>query len=209
VPQSCAAGQPRANDWLTGGGTLRYRAMSMLSWIRAMKRSPCSTHFECAIPNRCGRRSPAMPLAIAFMLGAFCVAPPASAGLYKWVDSNGRVVYSDQPPAGDFKVETISGPPPPANPGAPQELANKQLESKKQQTEAAANAKKAVQQRADAERRVDACREARAEVARMSADQVLVYTLNEKGEQVLLNSADRKRRRDAAETFIKGNCPQG
>ncbi len=92
-----------------------------------------------------------MPLAVAFVLAAFCAAQPALGALYKWVDSNGRVVYSDQPPTGDVKVETISGPPPPANPNAPQELANKQMESRKQQTEAAASAKKAVQQRADAE----------------------------------------------------------
>jgi hypothetical protein len=118
-------------------------------------------------------------------------------------------VYSDQPPTGDVKVETISGPPPPSNPNAPQDLANKQLESKKQQTEAAVNAKKAQQQRADVEKRVDACKEARAEVARMAADQVLLYTINEKGEQVFMNDADRKRRREAAEVFIRGNCPQG
>ncbi len=33
--------------------------------------------------------------------------------------------------------------------------------------------------------------------------------MNEKGEQVFMNDAERKRRREAAEMFIKGNCPQG
>ena len=174
-----------------------------------MNRSPRSTMFDCAIQRQRSRRIQAMPLAIAVVLGAFCVAQPALGALYKWVDANGRVVYSDQPPTGDIKVETISGPPPPSNPNAPQDLANKQLDSKKQQTEAAANAKKAQAQRADVERRVDACKEARAEVARMAADQVLLYTINEKGEQVFMNDADRKRRREAAELFVKGNCPQG
>jgi Domain of unknown function (DUF4124) len=174
-----------------------------------MNHSPCSTTFECTIENQRSRRSRAMPLAIAIVLGTFCVAQPALGALYKWVDANGRVVYSDQPPSGDIKVETISGPPPPSNPNAPQDLANKQLESKKQQTEAVTNAKKAVQQRADVERRVDACREARAEVSRLSTDQILLYNLNEKGEQVFLNDAERKRRREAAELFVKGNCPQG
>jgi len=159
--------------------------------------------------GRRSRRSPVRPLVNAIVLGTFCVAQPAQGALYKWVDANGRVVYSDQPPAGDIKVETISGPPPPSNPNAPKDLANKQLESKKQQTEAAANAKTAVQQRADAEKRVEACRDARAEVARMAADQILLYTINEKGEQVFLNDADRKRRRETAELFIKNNCPQG
>jgi hypothetical protein len=174
-----------------------------------MNHSPCSTTFECTIKSQCSRRTRAIPLAIAVVLAAFCVAQPALGALYKWVDANGRVVYSDQPPTSDVKVETISGPPPPSNPNAPQDLANKQLESKKQQAEAATNAKKAMQQRADLERRVDACKEARAEVARMAADQVLLYTINEKGEQVFMNDADRKRRRETAELFIKGNCPQG
>ena len=174
-----------------------------------MNHSPCSTTFECTFESQRSRRSIAVPLAIAIVLGTFCVAQPALGALYKWVDANGRVVYSDQPPTGDVKVETISGPPPPSNPNAPQDLANKQLESKKQQTEAATNAKKAQAQRADVERRADACKEARAEVARMAADQVLLYSINEKGEQVVMNDADRKRRRETAELFIKGNCPQG
>jgi len=174
-----------------------------------MNRSPRSTMFDCAIQRQRSRRSPALPLAIALVLGTFCMAQPALGALYKWVDANGRVVYSDQPPTGDIKVETISGPPPPSNPNATQDLANKQLESKKQQAEVAADTKKAAQQRVDAERRLTSCREARAEVSRLSADQILLYNLNEKGEQVFLNDAERKRRREAAELFVKGNCPQG
>lgn len=174
-----------------------------------MNHSPCSTTFECTIENQRSRRSRAMPLAIAILLGTFCVAQPAFGALYKWVDANGRVVYSDQPPTGDYKVETISGPPPPTNPNAPQDLANKQLENKKQQADVASDAKKAAQQRVDAERRLSSCREARAELTRLSADQILLYTVNEKGEQVFMNDAERKRRRDATELFIKGNCPQG
>lgn len=175
-----------------------------------MNRSPFTTTRECPIDNRFRRgRSSVMPLAAAIVLAAFCAVQPALGALYKWVDANGRVVYSDQPPTGDVKVETISGPPPPSNPNAPAELANKQFESRKQQTEAAASAKKAVQQRADAEKRLDACREARAELTRLSADQVLLYSVNEKGEQVFMNDTERKRRRDATEVFIKGNCPKG
>jgi hypothetical protein len=175
-----------------------------------MNRSPCTTTRDCPSDDGPGRRrSSVVPLAVAIVLAAFCAAQPALGALYKWVDANGRIVYSDQPPTGDVKVETISGPPPPSNPNAPAELANKQFENRKQQTEAAAGAKKAMQQRADAEKRLDACREARAELTRLSADQVLLYTVNEKGEQVFMNDAERKRRREATEVFIKGNCPKG
>jgi len=172
-----------------------------------MSRSPHNTVIRCATQGPRSRRSPILALAVVIVAGAFCVALPASGALYKWVDANGRIVYSDQPPAGDVKVETISGPPPPSNPGAPQDLANKQLENKKQQAEIAADTKKAAQQRVDAERRLSSCREARAELSRLSADQILLYTVNEKGEQIFMNDAERKRRRDATELFIKGNCP--
>ena len=50
-------------------------------------------------------------------------AAPASAAIYKWTDANGRVVYSDQPPPANVKVEAIAPPPPPANPNAVKELA--------------------------------------------------------------------------------------
>src|SRR4029453_18753239 len=67
---------------------------------------------------------------------------------YKWTDANGRVVYSDQPPLGDVKIETLQGPPPPANPNAVKEMAVKDLELKKRQTDAVEKDKKADPQRA-------------------------------------------------------------
>jgi hypothetical protein len=175
-----------------------------------MNRSPSSNWRECAMQGRPGRaRISILPLAFAIMLGAFVAAAPASGALYKWTDANGRVVYSDQPPPGDMKVDVIAGPPPPSNPNAAKDLANKEVESKKQQQEAAANSKKALQQRADAEKRVDACKSARAEISRLAADQIILYSVNEKGETIVMNDADRRRRRETLETFIRTNCPQG
>lgn len=147
-----------------------------------------------------------MSIATALAIAAL-VALPAQAALYKWIDASGRVVYSDQPPPGDVKVETIAGPAPPANPNAVKDLANKEMDTKKQAQEAAANAKKAMAQRADAEKRGDACREARAELSRLAADQVLLYSVNEKGEPVMMNDAERRRRRENTELFLKSNCP--
>jgi hypothetical protein len=45
-----------------------------------------------------------------------CVALPVSAQLYKWVDSDGRVQYSDKPPPSNIKAEKLSAP---ARAGAP------------------------------------------------------------------------------------------
>mgnify|MGYP003693546373 CR=1 FL=1 len=72
------------------------------------------SHFLCNIPREsAAQRSPrraqrsTVPLALAIVLGTFCVISPAGSALYKWTDANGRVVYSDQPPPGDVKVERI------------------------------------------------------------------------------------------------------
>ncbi len=43
---------------------------------------------------------------IGVFIVACCFASVASAGLYKWVDENGRVNYSDSPPA-HVKAETL------------------------------------------------------------------------------------------------------
>lgn len=167
---------------------------------------PCGTGRERALSGSRHRPRWAAPVALAVALGALVVLP-ASGALYKWTDANGRVVYSDQPPAGDIKVETISSPPPPANPNAGKELANKELDLKKQQAANADNAKKAVQVRVDAERSVAACKDARAQLSVLASDQVLVSKVNEKGENVFIDEVERRNRRSSLETYIKANCP--
>jgi hypothetical protein len=175
-----------------------------------MNRYPSSIRRECVTQGRPGRaRLSVGPLVLALMLGALAAAAPAWGALYKWTDANGRIVYSDQPPPGDVKVDVIAGPAPPSNPNAAKDMANKEVETKKQQQEAAANSKKAMQQRADAEKRLDACKSARAEITRLAADQIILYSVNEKGETIVMNDADRRRRRETLETFLRANCPQG
>jgi hypothetical protein len=41
---------------------------------------------------------------------ALCVALPASAQMYKWVDSEGKVQYSDKPPPSNIKTEKLRVP---------------------------------------------------------------------------------------------------
>lgn len=47
---------------------------------------------------------------------ALCVALPASAQMYKWVDANGKVHYSDKPPPSNIKTEKLREPARPAPP---------------------------------------------------------------------------------------------
>ncbi len=59
-------------------------------------------------------------LAVAISL-ALCAALPASAQMYKWVDANGKVHYSDKPPPSNVKTEKLREPARPAAPPAASE----------------------------------------------------------------------------------------
>ncbi len=128
--------------------------------------------------------------------------------MYKWVDENGRVVYSDQPPPANVKSEIVKPPPPPANPNAAKELADKELEIKQRDKKRAEEAQAAEKARADAERRRENCVQARGQL----------QALQQKGEA---SSATTKRarrhlpRRDARreaierqQQAVRENCPR-
>lgn len=131
---------------------------------------------------------------------------PAAAALYKWTDANGRVVYSDQPPNADVKVETVNGPPPPANPNAVKELAQKDAELKKRQSEKIEAAAKADKDRATKDKRMEECARVAAGIRQLSWGQVVIYRTNEKGEQVPMDDAARQKERARLEAWQKENC---
>src|SRR5438067_10867100 len=86
---------------------------------------------------------------------ALIPAATGAAALYKWTDASGRIVYSDQPPPGNVKSEILKGPPPPANPNAVKDLANKELEYKQRQLDKAEANAKAEKDTAAAKARTD------------------------------------------------------
>ncbi|HTI46774.1 MAG TPA: DUF4124 domain-containing protein [Casimicrobiaceae bacterium] len=150
-----------------------------------------------------------MPTTIrAAALGAaLClIALPAAAALYKWVDANGRTVYSDQPPNANVKVETVNGPPPPGNPNAAKELAQKDAELKKRQSDRAAVTAKAEKERAATEKRAEECTRVASALQQLSWGQVVIYRANEKGEQVPMDDAARAKERARLEAWQKENC---
>jgi hypothetical protein len=134
---------------------------------------------------------------------------PATATLYKWTDANGRVVYSDQPPAGNIKSEIMQGPPPPANPAAVKDLTKQETEFKKRQLDAAESAKKSDTLRADQVKRNEACTRALAQARMLAATEVPIMRRNDKGEDVFMDDATRRRERMEVDIWVKGNCTAG
>lgn len=147
----------------------------------------------------------AMSLLAAFACAAMSL--PAAAALYKWTDTNGRVVYSDQPPTGNVKYETVStSGAAPSNPEAVREMAQKDLELKRRAKDAAEKDQKAEAQRIETAKRVEMCQRAQSNVKQLSADQVALVRYNEKGEMVYVDDAQRRKERADIEAWMKANC---
>jgi Skp family chaperone for outer membrane proteins len=147
----------------------------------------------------------ALLLAAAALL--LLAAPAARAALYKWTDANGRVIYSDQPPNGNFKVEAINGPPPPSNPNAVKELANKEAELKQNKMLRADEEAKAAKAKVDTDKKREQCTRVRGQVTMMQNDQnVLLFRSNEKGEPVYMDDVARRKERDQLEGWLRDNC---
>ena len=99
---------------------------------------------------------------------ALSAALPAHAQMYKWVDSAGRVQYSDNPPAGvnaepvKSRVSSVQS----ATPSQPESAADKEQAFRKRQAEAEGAAKKQDQRQQESR---EACTSARSRLAGLEA----------------------------------------
>jgi flagellar basal body rod protein FlgG len=158
----------------------------------------------CASRHRPALRGAALALLVC---GSLALPAASSAALYKWVDANGRVVYSDQPPTGNVKAEIVQGAPPPSNPNAVKEMAAKEAEFKKRQLDATENTKKAETQRAENTKRGEQCVRTQTQIKQLAAEQIGLVRYNEKGEIVYIDDATRRKEREQLELWVKANCP--
>lgn len=148
----------------------------------------------------------ALRACLPFALGALVLAP-AHAALYKWTDANGRVVYSDQPPMGNYKTELVQGASPPSNPNAVKEMAAKEAEMKKRQQESTESTKQTDAQRLDATKRAEQCIRMQNQARQLGAEQIALVRYNAKGEMVYIDDATRRKERAETEAWVKTNCP--
>ena len=142
---------------------------------------------------------------LAFALVAGTYGAAASAALYKWTDANGRVVYSDQPPMNAAKAEQLRGAPPPANPNAAKELAQREAEFRKRQADAAKAEEKAGKDRVGAENRAEACAQAKGQLRQLGESQLAIYRYNEKGEREVMDDDARAREAAKINAWLRDN----
>lgn len=144
---------------------------------------------------------------------AAILAAPAAAQIYQWRDADGRVHYSDVPPAqGDAKTVR-----PAARPGAgpaadtapegpkPKTLAEKELEFRQRRAAAAEAETKAAQEQAQAAERQRACEQARSQLAALRSGQRLVR-FNSKGEREFVDEASRAAEVEQTQKYIDSTC---
>jgi type IV secretory pathway VirB10-like protein len=148
-----------------------------------------------------------MRLIALLCFGALSLAAAAE-GMYKWVDENGKTHYSDSPPPDDKKATKIDiKPTPPSGPVTQQpDWKQKELDQRTQhiQKEQADKAKSAKDEKEQAERH-DRCVEARRRLNILQAGRP-VFTVNDKGERIYLEDADRARETEALKDRIDKNC---
>jgi hypothetical protein len=139
------------------------------------------------------------------LAAAALTASPALAATYKWTDANGHVVYSDQPPPGNIKSELIGPAPPPSNPNAVKDMAQKDLELQKRQKDRADAAGKAEKAREVDTRRRDLCLTVRGRLKDMNEGKP-VYRYDASGARVILNTAERAAEMDKELAAEKTYC---
>lgn len=119
---------------------------------------------------------------------------PAYAQLYKWVDEQGNVHYSDQPAEGKTKSKSkleIPNQPGAANSAdSSQTWQEKELEFQKRKSSAAANEAKKQKEAQEAKTKLENCESAKQNLSRLE-NVAPVYTFNEKNGRTYLNEAQR------------------
>ncbi len=149
------------------------------------------------------RAFPATVRATAFLL--LMIAGPAAGAMYKWVDANGRVSYSDQPPPSNIKSEVVNAAAAPANPEAIRAMANQEAELKKRQAQRVEDQQKIEKTRQSDATRQEACAAARGQI-KMFQSGVPMQRFNEKGEPVYMDESMKAQERDRIEALIREKC---
>ena len=128
----------------------------------------------------------------------------AYGALTKWVDAEGKVHYSDEPPPDDVQKKALSVPHDPA--GTPQKtFVEREAELKKAQKAEEEAARKAAKQQEEALAKQKNCTGAKANLKTFESNAPL-STYNDKGESVIMGDATRKQNIEEARKQISTFC---
>lgn len=129
------------------------------------------------------------------------------AALNKWVDADGKVHYSDNPPV-EVKVQTLrsAAEPEATTPAsAPKTIAEREAERKKNQLSKEEDNKKAEQEKAVALAKQKNCESARSNLT-VYENSPLIATYDAKGQRAFLDEAAHKKEIDEARKAVSKYC---
>jgi hypothetical protein len=136
---------------------------------------------------------------------ACALAPLASAQLYKYVDKDGKTVYSDQPPANVESKQVHVPAAAPQPPAAAKSSVARDKDAEKSREATREKAKKA-EQTAKADQATEArCAQGRRDL-QLFTEGGRIARLNEKGERTFLNDADIESERVRAQRVVDEAC---
>jgi len=161
-----------------------------------------------------------LSMAIGLML---CLSLPASAQMYKWVDSNGKMQYSDKPPPGNIKTEKLREPA--SAPAAtatgeskgkgeakkdaakagPKTVAEQEQAFRKRQLDGAKAQEEEAKKQAQARDKAENCSRARSAVENMQMGGRQMRT-DEKGERVYLDEQQIAQEIARAQQIAAATC---
>jgi hypothetical protein len=129
----------------------------------------------------------------------------ANAALNKWVDNEGNIHYSDQPPPPNVKAQTFTTPSAASGAVAQKTFAELDAERKKaQKLKEETELKSAQQQEVELGKQKN-CSLARNNFKTLESN-LQITTLNDKGESVRMDSTDRQQGIEEARKQISLNC---
>ena len=146
---------------------------------------------------------------IVMLAGLLALAPFAGAELYKYVDKDGKTVYTDQPPA-NAKTEAVNVPksfPAPATgvAGGNKSAVERDKELEKGRQQAREKEKKADEAAHKAQLAEQRCTQARTAFQQLS-DGGRIVKYNEKGERVYLGDSEIESERERARRDMEEAC---
>ena len=140
---------------------------------------------------------------------ALAAAPLASAQMYKYIDKDGKTVYTDQPPVNidtkTLNIQTGATSAPAASPAAPKSAVERDKEMQKGRDEVRERAKKADDVAKQAEAREQACNAARS-TYRTYADGGKIFKYDDKGEKIILGDEQIDAERERSKKEMDEAC---
>jgi len=159
-------------------------------------------------------------LVFALVFASATASVTTHAETFQWKDSNGQTVISDVPPPASAKGRRSIGSQQPAVVSekiaeksadgakaneAPKTTAEKDFEFKKRQQDAKEKAEKQAKEQAAEKDKRDNCENSRRNLAALEANHPMA-TYDDKGQQTLMDSAQREQELDRARRAVAESC---